>query len=570
MPNHRSFPALAACAALAVLAPCQAQTPSPPTAAALALRNPDNDRLTLAEAIQSHDIDKATRILDADPPIIKMLDRQNRLPLTEAIEHNWGEYRTSMLALLLARGADINASDRQGQTPLILDVTRGTDQEGKVFDFLLSKGASLTAAGTDGQTPLHAAAAQHNLDLVNRLLAHGVSPNLRDKKENTPLHAAVFSGDPQIVSALLNSGADVNLRNGRGDMPLHLALREAGLPGNPAAAHGKFGLFDSNYRPDSGGADGALSGRKIVGLLLTHGANVDLRDQYGQTPLLYTLLNRDSADRLRLLKNHALVDTQTAFFQAAALDDVPTLTRLARANPALPTLRAASGATPLHVAALWNARRAIIWLLKHGDETTDRDAYALSPLHYACRTPAALGAAQDLIAAGANVSAESGAGETPLFYAVRAGANDTALLLLDHHAAANTPNDNGETPLMVVPDFHRAGLVAALLKAGADPNAHAHWGGQTILTNAVSQGSPETVTLLLKAGADPDYTVDGDATALERAIHLGKKDMVILLLNAGADPRQNLRGLTPLGMAAASPDKSIAALLQAKLDEAAK
>ena len=563
MPNYRSFPALAACAVLAALAPCQAQTPSPSTAAALALRNPDNDRLTLADAIQSHDFDKATRILDADPPIIKMLDRQNRLPLTEAIEHNWGEDRTSMLALLLARGADINASDRQGQTPLVLDVTRGTDQEGQVFDFLLSKGASLTAAGTDGQTPLHAAAAQHNLDLVNRLLAHGVSPNLRDKKENTPLHAAVFSGDPQTVSALLNSGADVNVRNGRGDMPLHLALRGAGLPGGPAASHGSFG------NSDGGGGDPAAN-RRIVGILLAHGENVDARDQYGLAPLMSALLNHDNADRLLLLKHHAPVDTLTAFFQAAALDDVPTLTRLAHVNPILPLLRTSSGTTPLHVAALWNSRQALAWLIKQGAETTARDAYALCPLHYACRNPDALGAAKDLMNAGANVAAENGMGETPLFYAVRAEATDTVALLLARHAAVNARSDTSETPLMVVPDLHRIALIALLLNAGADPNAHSRWGGQSILTSAVAGNSPQAVTLLLKAGADPNYAANGNPTALSSAIDQGKKDMVVQLLNAGADPRQKVWARTALDMAKTSPDKSIAALIQAKLDEAAK
>lgn len=551
---------------LVCLAPVRAQTPPvPPAPAAPAVQDPAADRESLANAIRARDVALATKILDADPKIIKMQDNQNRLPLTEAIENNWGDDRTGMPALLIARGADVNASDTQGQTPLVLDLSRGNDQDGKVFDFLLSKGASLTAAGSDGQTPIHAAATQRNLDSVNRLLAHGVSVNLRARTGDTPLHAAVQSGDPKIVAALLNSGADVNLRNGRGDTPLNLALRLAGLPGNPAASHGSLGGFYYTYSGDD-----AKPAQTIAPTLIAHGAKVDLRDQYGLTPLLYTLLNRDNADRLLLLKNHAPVDTQTAFFQAAALDDVPTLTRLAHANPALPLMRAASGATPLHVAALWNSRQALAWLLKHGGATTDRDGYALCPLHYACRAPNAVGAATDLIAAGANVSAESGTGETPLFYAVRAQANDTASLLLAHKAAVDTYNESGETPLMVVPDFQRTALVAQLLKAGADPNARTRWGGQDILTRAVGNGSAEAVTLLLKAGADPDFVGNGNGTALMQAVQSDKKDIVVMLLNAGADPRRKGWGQTPLEAANNMQRKEIAALIQAKLDATAK
>ena len=574
MPNYRYSrfsSALAACAALAALAPCRAQTlsvpptPAPPAPVAPAVQDPAADRESLADAIRNRDIPKATALLDADPKIIKMQDNQNRLPLTEAIENNWGEDKTGMLSLLLARGADPNASDGQGQTPLVLDVTRGNDQDGKVFDLLVSKGASQTQPGSDGLTPIHAAAYQRNVDVVNRMLSRGVSVNLRSGTGDTPLHAAVQSGDPKTVAALLNAGADVNLRNGRGDTPLHLAMRLGGLSGGPPASHGGNG-FGYSYTF----ADGDQSGKSIEATLIAHGAKVDLRDQYGLTPLMYALLNRDDADRLLLLKHHAPIDTQTAFFQAAALDDVPTLTRLAHANPALPTLRAASGAAPLHVAALWNARRAAAWLLKHGAETSDRDAYALCPLHYACRAPDALGAAQDLVAAGANVSAESGTGETPLFYAVRAQAEDTASLLLAHKAAVDVRNENSETPLMAVPDFHRAALVALLLKAGADVNAHTRWGGQSILTRAMGNGATEAVTLLLKAGADPNATSNGNGSTLIQAIQSGSKDMVALLLNSGADPRQKAWGQTPLEMANNMQRKEIAALLQAKMDETAK
>ncbi len=546
---------------LACLAPVRAQTPP-------AAPDPDANRQVLAQAIESDDLAKAAALLDADPALIKRLDNYRRLPLNDAIENDHGEGKLKLFDLLLARGAGINASDPQGQTPLTQSLQSDSFFGGKTFNYLVGHGASLTKADADGQAPIHAAA-QGDLDAVSRLLSGGVSVNSRDAYDNTPLHLAVAAGSPEVAAALINSGADVDLRNGRGDTPLHLAMRLAGLPGGavpvPDVGTAKQSLEDTDRN----------DGLALEALLIKRGAKVDLPDQFGLTPLLYALLNRDSADRVLLLKHHASADTQTAFFQAAALGDVPTLTRLTRINPALPTLRAASGATPLHVAALWNARRAVVWLLKHGGAPNSRDAFALTPLHYACRALDASGAARDLIAAGADVSAESAAGETPLFCAVRAQANDTVALLLTRHAAVNVRNAKGETPLMVVTDFDPLTVVSYLLEAGADANLPYRQNSddnipEGVLSNAINSGSVAAVTLLLKKGADPNLPGSTGSTPLVQAVQSGKEEMVTLLLNAGADPRQKGYGNLPLQLAQEMHHTEIAALIQAKLDTTAK
>ncbi len=529
---------------LAVALPAGAQAPAPPVPAAPpppaptapVVRDSMADREALSSAIDSRDVAKATALLDANPKIIKMRDQQRRLPLTHAAEYaSYGgdKDKTVMLALLIARGADLNASDdQQGQTPLVFVVSRGNDRDMTVFNFLTDKGASLTAFGTDGQTPLQAAAAQGNVDLVNKLLAKGVDVNLRGGTGDTALHAAAGAGDVKTVRALINSGANVNLRNDRGDTPLHVAMRLYGMPDNIAASHTSSGFFIRYSGPGGQRQDGS-----IREALLAHGAQVGLRDQYGLTPLLYALLNRDKSGRFLMLQHHAPVDTQTAFFQAAALGDVPTLTRLAAANPALVTGRAPNGATPLHVAALWNARKSLAWLLKRGAETTARDAYALAPLHYACRAPDAQDTAADLIAAGANVMAEDGAGDTPLHYAARALAKDTAGLLLAHGGKINARDGMGATPLLLVPDMTHTDLVALLLDKGADINAHPRYGGGGLLTSAIQQGAKDTVALLLDKGADPNVQDNfGNGSPLLSAIQSRNKDIVALLLDKGADP----------------------------------
>lgn len=557
MPSFRSLFALPL---VLVCSTVWAQTPP-------ALPDPDADRQALTQAIERDDFAKATALLDADPAIIKRLNEYRRLPLQDVLENDHGEGNLKLLDLLLARGADINASDPQGQTPLTQALSNEGFFGGKTFEYLISHGASLTKADGDGRAPIHAAAAQGEAEAVNRLLSGGVAVNARDAFNNTPLHLAVAAGSPEAAVALINAGADVNLRNERGETPLHLAMRLAALPGEVASA------------PDVGTAKSTLDdtdrsdGQALEALLIKRAAKLDLPDQYGLTPLLYALLNRDNADRLLLLKHHAPVDTQTAFFQAAALDDVPTLTRLTRTNPALPTLRVASGATPLHAAALWNARRAVAWLLKHGASPNARDAFALTPLHSACRAPDASGAAGDLIAAGADVSVQSGTGESPLFYAVRAQSGDIVRLLLARHAAVNVRNIRGETPLMVITSFDSLALLSALLNAGADANIRYRQANednipQGVLCTAIDSGSAAAVKLLLAKGADPSFIGTTGSTPLTQAIQSGSKEMVALLLNAGADLQQKGYGNLPLKDAQDMHRTEIAALIQAKLDGA--
>ncbi len=511
-----------------------APAPAAPAAAVPVIRDNTADRQALENAINGRDIPKATALLDANPKILKLPNQQGSLPLTQAVEYGaYGDDKTAMIGLLIARGADVNAADnQQGMTPLVLTVSRGNDRDMTIFNFLVDKGASLTAFGPDGQTPIQAAAAQGNVDLVNKLLARGVDVNLRGGTGDTALHAAVGSSEVKTVRALLNSGANVNLRNDRGDTPFHVAMRLYGLPDNTAASHTSSGFFMRYSAPGGPHQDGSL--REA---LLAKSAQVGLRDQYGLTPLLYALLNRDKSGRFLMLQHGAPVDTQTAFFTAAALDDVPTLTRLAATSPALVTGRAPNGATPLHVAALWDARRSLAWLLKHGAETTARDAYALAPLHYACRAPDAPDTAADLIAAGANVGAEDSAGDTPLHYAARALAKDSAALLLAHGAKVNARDGMGATPLLIIPDMTHTDLVTLLLDKGADINAHPRFGGQSLLSSAIQAGSKATVALLLDKGADPNAQDNyGNGSPLLSAIQSRNKDIVALLLDHGADP----------------------------------
>jgi HEAT repeat protein len=118
---------------------------------------------------------------------------------------------------LLARGADVNAKDETGTTPLFYA------SSAEIAELLLSKGADVNVRARGGATPLHAAVMTGSADFVGLLLAKGVDPNLKDGLGNTPLHYAASMNNPDLAELLLSKGANTRTKNLGGLTPLAVA-----------------------------------------------------------------------------------------------------------------------------------------------------------------------------------------------------------------------------------------------------------------------------------------------------------------------------------------------------------
>lgn len=109
------------------------------------------------------------------------------------------------LSLLLASGANINASDGRGRTPLhaVCASTRdngggGRDSTLGCIELLLSSGALEDARDAMGQTALHLSAFSGNLGAAQALLAAGATM-MTDNAGNSPLHVASAQGHSDII-----------------------------------------------------------------------------------------------------------------------------------------------------------------------------------------------------------------------------------------------------------------------------------------------------------------------------------------------------------------------------------
>ena len=131
---------------------------------------------------------------------------------------------------------------------------------------LLKKGVHVDAKDTFGRTALLMAAEKRTLPIIEILLAAGADVNARANNGATPLHQAANS--PRLVRVFLAAGAHVNARDGSGQTPLWIATRS---PGESLEA---------------------------VKLLISAGAEVDIKNGYSESIFYTAMMNSDIRDTL--------------------------------------------------------------------------------------------------------------------------------------------------------------------------------------------------------------------------------------------------------------------------------
>jgi ankyrin repeat protein len=121
----------------------------------------------------------------------------------------------------LREGADINAPDAYGYTPLMNAAMLGRLHIVKV---LIELGADVQKKGQFGYTSLHAAAQGGHLEVVQALVKYGASVNCKNDDGDIPLILAVRGTHAEIIDYLLKAGSDIHQNGWLGQSAVHTAI----------------------------------------------------------------------------------------------------------------------------------------------------------------------------------------------------------------------------------------------------------------------------------------------------------------------------------------------------------
>ena len=107
-------------------------------------------------------------------------------------------------------GVDVNAVDRNGNTPLHLAAFQSEDSSAR---FLLSLGADMEARNLKGETPLHMAVKARNLRTTKDMLLKGAERDVRDNQGMYPIDLTAEIEDKKLRKAfnraLVSKSSDV-------------------------------------------------------------------------------------------------------------------------------------------------------------------------------------------------------------------------------------------------------------------------------------------------------------------------------------------------------------------------
>jgi ankyrin repeat protein len=185
----------------------------------------------------------------------------------------------AMLALLLSKGAEVNAQNNQGETALTRLASYGggsgsptAKQAVEAAKVLIDKGADVNMTTQYGETILMRALGNSNKELASLLIEKGADLSPTRPGSEPPLFRIIGMGDNDLLTLAIQKKADLNIKDSAGNTPLMRAVM--------------YG-------------DGKT---ELVEALIKAGADINAQNLMGQTAL--DLVRRGNNEVIELLKAH--------------------------------------------------------------------------------------------------------------------------------------------------------------------------------------------------------------------------------------------------------------------------
>lgn len=280
----------------------------------------DSEGMTaLSSAVLEHNV-KAVKILLSAPGID--LEAKDSISGSTALLFAALYDYADICILLVEAGADMNATNVMGRTPLSSTIATQAQTDGKAADFLIRAGADLAIPDKEGRTALSLAAECGKTGIVTRLLDAGADSRYKDRKGMYAFSWAVCGGHADTLAVFME-------RNLFPEEELGKALTEAGFRGfadstdvlirmsEPAETAAYFALMgacvqdcadaariclqypcDVNMPSEFGMTPLMLAcycgSMAVAQLLVAHGADVNATDEEGMTALMFAAVKHDA------------------------------------------------------------------------------------------------------------------------------------------------------------------------------------------------------------------------------------------------------------------------------------
>ncbi|KAG8161995.1 hypothetical protein KVR01_007760 [Diaporthe batatas] len=468
------------------------------------------------------------RIHDASQVIDRQCKSKSWLVGT-IIRHHW----TDLMIILLELGHSTSQHGAShAPTALHLASNYGyTD----MMERLLLSGADSDARDHNGKTPLMIAARANHLGATQMLLDHGADVRYCDYEGFTPLHlvAGVLNGKKELAAVLLDRGARIEAKTQEGATPLHRA-----------AAFGSESMI--SFLLDRGANQYAAT-RELKGTPLLVAVKRERRDA------VRLLLSRGASIPVQTLNHFG----STALHDAAALDSLETISQLLSIDAGKTVLdwRDDVGFTALSAAASKGAIDSAKRLLDEGADVESANNLGMTPLLIALNN-GHTSLAQILVDVyKANPHHIDHRGWNAMHHSALSGGTEDARILLSWGVEAFTQNKNRRTPLHHAVASNNTQFVKYYIRSFSPENVLMRQkdseplgaDGYTPLHYAVERKDSKMVRCLLEYGADADGLKSTVPSPLIKALKEEQYEIANILLdwkaNADAKDEENWRPL---------------------------
>ncbi|KAI8714627.1 hypothetical protein NCS52_01183000 [Fusarium sp. LHS14.1] len=472
---------------------------------------------------------------------------------------------TSVVELLVQKGADVGGIDLQDYTPLMRASEAGHQA---VVSFLIKERAAFGSRYAHKAISL--ALKNGHASILKLFTNANVDWDFDPETLRMGLRKASERNDEEMIKLLIDEGVELDAQDSWGHTALSLAL-ENGHTRTLKLLIEAYGDWDVNSTDMQMAlrTSAAKGNDEIVKLLVEKGVEIDAQSSEGHTALSFASMSGHFSTVKLLIENNAKIEPyaegnnpKTALIEASKGGHVEVVRILLEAGVNIEA-RVENGSTALIAASKGGHVEVVRILLEAGANIEARAEDGRTPLIAASihghKTLASL-----LIKHRANVNAQDEDGKSSLHHATESATRlyiDNSLrgsfmkLLLDNGAAVEARDSSGQTPLLVACRNGQTEVERLLVEQGANVNARDEEGNTPLFWDCDSfagyaRGEP---LLLIKKGADVNAKTEHGNTPLHRACRVLEPEIVPSLIDKGADIHaRNSEGSTPLHLAAIS------------------